>query len=172
MSWMMLSRWSWRLLDPKSKQSSDQWWGVWRVISNFLQTYSNSTLKMPVNLPSLYWSLSAINVQPRMLPHGFSGNFWYSYFLQDPNHVQTWHIRRYYRTNSVERVLMSQHLCGKDWKRVLVAPVVIVCYSGDLAESISRQWGPLVCLPKRTSAGTLKMKKRALTATAAKILFV
>ena len=54
-------------------------------------------------------------------------------------------------------------------KGVLLAPVVIVCYSGDLAESISRQWGPLVCLPKRTSVGTLKMKKRALTA---KILFV
>ena len=132
------------------------------------QTYSNSTLNMPVNLPSLYWSLSAINVQPRMLPHGFSGNFWYSYFLQDPNHVQTWHIRRYYQQcwkSSDE----SKFLWGKDWKRALAAPLVFVCYSGDLAESIRRQWGPLVCLPKRTSVGTLKMKKRALTA---KILFV
>ena len=47
------------------------------------------------------------------------------------------------------------------WKGVEKSSTVdIFCCSGDLAEGISRQWRPLVCLPKRSSVGTLlKMKK-------------
>ena len=55
-------------------------------------------------------------------------------------------------TNSVETVLMSQHLCGKYWKRA----VVIVCYRGDLAESISRQWVRLFVCQKELQLGRLR----------------